>query len=293
MKPLSLVLAVLFSVTFVPGQRGYPPAITDAEELVYKTVGETELKLWKFSPEAETSKEGVPAILFFFGGGWRSGSPTQFAPHARYLAERGMAAMVVDYRVSSRHGTKAKDCVEDARDAVRFVRREAKKLGVDPDQILVGGGSAGGHIAACLGVIDEDPESKPVAMALFNPACVLAPYEGEMEVLAERSEELSERMGVPVETLSPIHHVTASAVPAVMFHGTKDPTVPHATAVLFTKAMQEVGVKCVLHSYEGEGHGFFNEGRKPAEGNEPAFPQTLVQLDEFLVELGFLEAHAE
>lgn len=100
---------------------------------------------------------------------------------------------------------------------------------------------------------------------------------------------MKERMGVEPEALSPIHHVSAGAPPCIIFHGMADDTVPYATAEVFAAEMKEAGVTCVLHGYEGEGHGFFNAGRKPAEGNEPALPQTLAQLDAFLVELGWLD----
>ena len=274
-------------------QRSYPPAIEGAEEYVYKTVGETELKLWSFRPDKDAFPGSRPAILFFFGGGWKSGSPSQFVPYAEYLAERGMTAMVVDYRVSSRHGTKAKDCVADARDALRYVRDQAELLGIDSEKVAVGGGSAGGHIAACLGTIEVEGLAKPVAMALFNPACVLAPFEDQFAALGERKEELGERMGAEIVSLSPIHHVSVNSSPAIVFHGTKDPTVPYGTAVAFTEEMKKAGVECVLQSYEGEGHGIFNPGRKVKEGSEPAFPKTLVQLDEFFVALGLLEKKGE
>ena len=85
--------------------------------------------------------------------------------------------MTADYRVSSRHGTQVVHCVADGKSAVRWIRANAKRLGVDAERIAAGGGSAGGHVAACTGVIsgldapDEDTSlsSVPNAMALFNP----------------------------------------------------------------------------------------------------------------------------
>src|SRR5689334_4313071 len=61
---------------------------------VYKTVNGTELKLYVFAPEGEAAGQKRPAIVFFFGGGWTNGSPTQFAPQSKYLASRGMVAIV-------------------------------------------------------------------------------------------------------------------------------------------------------------------------------------------------------
>ena len=289
---LTKTAAVLFAPLCAEAQsqnRDYPPAIEGAMEFVYKEASGAQLKLWAFAPKGWKVSDSRPGIVFFFGGGWKGGSPSQFVPHSEYLAGRGMVAMVADYRVSSRHGTKAKDCVDDARDALRYVRANAGKLGVDPNRIAAGGGSAGGHIAACLGVIEEDPASKPNAMALFNPACVLAPIDGMPASKLDRLEEMKDRMGAEPQSLSPAHHVTSKAPPCVIFHGKADTTVPYATAELFAEKMKENGVPCVLHGYEGEGHGFFNASRKSNAAGESAFPKTLAQLDAFLVDLGWLE----
>ena len=89
----------------------------------------------------------TPAIVFFFGGGWSQGTVTQFTPQAKHFAERGMVAILADYRVFRRHGTTALEAMADARSAVRWVRANASKLGVDPNRIVAAGGSSGGHIA--------------------------------------------------------------------------------------------------------------------------------------------------
>lgn len=294
--PLLPLLASVLLAAAVPAraQRNYPPTIEGAAEHVYKSVGEGEeaadLKLWAFYPKDDRA-EPWPAIVFFFGGGWKAGSPEQFVPHCRHLARRGMIAVAADYRVSSRHGVKAADCVEDARDAMRFLHREAGRLGIDPERIAAGGGSAGGHLAACLGTLSSgDPEVRPELMALFNPAVVLAPLDGKNPWPKDRSEELRERMGTDPEALSPAHHVSADTPPAILFHGMADTAVPYATAEAFATKMAKVGVPCELKGYEGAGHGFFNASRKH-EGDGPSpYERTLEQLDRFLVERGWLRA---
>jgi acetyl esterase/lipase len=285
---LVLSFAGCLTVT-AQGKPAYPPEIEGATAHVYKEVDGTELKLWAFRPEGWKASDARPGIVFFFGGGWRSGSPMQFVPQCERLAKRGMVAMVADYRVASRHGVKAKDCVADARDAMRFVRKNAATMGIDPKRLAAGGGSAGGHIAACLGVIGDDAESRPDAMALFNPACVLAPLDGKNFFGRNRGAGMAERMGVAPEALSPAHHVSAKAPPCVIFHGKADTTVPYVTAEAFAEKMKAAGVTCVLHGYEGEGHGFFNAGRHSKAGKASACSQTMEQLDAFLVNLGWLK----
>ena len=125
-----------------------------------------------------------PAIVFFFGGGWNAGSPNQFEEHCKYLAERGMVAVTVEYRVRSRHGVKVEQCISDARSAMRWVRGNAEKLGVDPNRFASGGGSAGGHLASMVALTDDfdEPDEDPYiratsdALVLFNPAMLLAPH---------------------------------------------------------------------------------------------------------------------
>src|SRR3954469_3053334 len=101
-----------------PKRRGfaYPPTMEGATVETYKEINGTALKLWIFQPQ-EKAAPGVkrPAIVFFFGGGWTSGSPSQFERQCRHLASRGMVAITADYRVASRQQVKPTACVADAK----------------------------------------------------------------------------------------------------------------------------------------------------------------------------------
>lgn len=271
-----------------PAGRGYPPKIDGAQVEIYKTVGDVKLNIYIFSPPG--GGEGKrPAIVFFFGGGWRAGSPAQFTEQCRYLASRGMVAMTADYRVSSRHGTKAVACVADAKSAIRWVRSNAARLGVDPQRIVAAGGSAGGHIAACTGVVsgldelseDKSISSVPNAMVLFNPALALAEIDGK-HPLGKRAGNLPQRLGIEPEKISPYHHVEAGQAPAIIFFGTNDGLLDSARS--FQKVAKEAGNRCELLTWKGLPHGFFNHGRY---GGKP-FAETLLAADKFLISLGYL-----
>ena len=272
--------------------KAYPPDLPGAKALVYKTVGDTKLNLYLYEPAGHKASDKTPAIVFFFGGGWTGGSPQQFEQQCQYLAERGLVAITADYRVASRTQVKAVSCVADAKSAIRYVRQNAAKLGVDPNRIAAGGGSAGGHLAACTGVLtgfDESTEdakisSVPNALALFNPAVVLAAVDGLPQIDAAKVSSLGDRMGVEPQKLSPYHNVHKGAPPTIIFHGQADTTVPYQTVELFAKAMEAAGNKCRLVGYEGQKHGFFNYGR---DGGE-YYQKTLDELDKFLVEQGYL-----
>ncbi len=282
-----LLLVALVAIPAL-AQNAYPPAMPEARQEVYKSVEGTDLKLWIFEPEDHQATDRRPAIVFFFGGGWRSGNPNQFYEHSKYLASRGMVAIAADYRVQSRHGVKAIKCVEDAKAAMRWVRANALSLGVDPDRIAAGGGSAGGHLAAAAATLPghDDPAGDqtispvPNALALFNPATVLAPAEDY-----EGPSGLKERIGAPPRSFSPYHHVWYGAPPTILFHGKADATVPYQTAEMFCAEMRRKGSSCRLEGYEGKTHGFFNYGR---DGGE-AYSDTVRKMDEFFVSLGWLK----
>ena len=243
------------------------------------------------NPDGHTASDRRPAIVFFFGGGWRSGTPRQFFEHSKYLASRGMVAMMADYRVASRHGAKVVDCVEDAKSAIRWVRTNASRLGIDPNRIAAGGGSAGGHLAAATGTVpglngdgeNTSVSARPNALVLFNPAVVFTPAEVS-GFPPDRLAGLIERMGGPVDSVTPYAHVSKETPPTIIFHGKADTTVPYKSVEAFTKKMKHTGVRCDLAGYDGASHGFFNYRR----GGNKAYVDTVTRADRFLASLGYL-----
>lgn len=289
------LLGLLLALGSLRAAQPYPPKFEGARVETYKTVGDVKLSLHIFEPPAGAAgvKTGRPAIVFFFGGGWTSGSPAQFEPHCRALAARGMVAITADYRVASRNQAKPVQCVADAKSALRYVRAQAARLGIDPRRIAAGGGSAGGHLAAAVATLpgfDEPGEDLniscvPDALVLFNPALVLAELPGlELSGFGTRVPE--ERMGTAPKNLSPAHHVKKGAPPTIIFHGKADTTVPYATVEAFERLMKAAGSRCELVGYEGRTHGFFNHGR----GDNADYRDTLARTDAFLVSLGWIAA---
>jgi acetyl esterase/lipase len=266
---------------------GYPPVIEGTKSETYRQVGDTELKVWVFEP-AQKSTKPLPAIVFFFGGGWTGGSPTQFEPQSRHLAARGMIAIVADYRVKTRQDAKPADCVSDAKACVRWVRANAARLGIDPERIAVGGGSAGGHLAASVATLpgldtakdDKSVSCLPNALVLFNPATVLTTFPG-LDLKGFGAGLDKEKFGCEPTEISPIHHVKKGNPPTIIFHGKADTTVPYATVEKFAEVMKAAGNRCDLIGYEGQPHSFFNKSK---------YAETLAAADDFLVSLGYLPA---
>lgn len=304
--PLAAAAAAAPAANNNKQSRAYPPKMEGARVETYREVDGVKLDLWIFEPASPHAKradainpDGAPAsadaaaakrpaIVLFFGGGWTSGSPMQFERQCRHFASRGMVAIAADYRVTSRHASRPIDSVADAKACLRWVRRNAARLGIDPDRIVAGGGSAGGHLAAATATLpgfdapgdDRSIGAAPNALVLFNPALVLASYEGvDLSKFGERVS--AERFGCEPREISPVHHVKRGAPPTLILHGRADTTVPYATAEAFAAAMTRAGNRCELVGYDDQPHGFFNG---------PRFHETLAEADRFLASLGYFPA---
>jgi len=271
---MKLVIAIAAALVFV-----IPGLGRGEETLIYKKAGERELKLYIDKPPAWKATDARPGIVFFFGGGWVGGTPTQFLKQSEYLATRGMVGIRVEYRTIP-GGDKGPPvvCCADAKSAMRYVRAHAAQLGIDPHRIAAAGGSAGGHLAAFTGLVKglDDPgddlkvSCKPDALALFNPVFNNGPGQWGHQRVGDRYQEFS-----------PAHHVTKDAPPAIVFLGDSDKLIPVSILRQFENDMKAAGVRCDAHIYPHSGHGFFNR--------DPHFTLTLLETDKFLTSLGWLK----
>ena len=280
-----ITLALLLLSVAVPATQqnnAVPETLPGADTRVYKTVGETQLRLHIYEPTERKNADKLPAIVFFFGGGWRNGTPAQFAEHCKYLSSRGMVAITAEYRVKSRHNVSPLECIADAKSALRWVRQNATKLGVDPNRIAAGGGSAGGHLAAAAATVQGFQEQSedlsisavPNALVLFNPALDVTNLPADYD------------FGPLARAASPLQQVRGKLPPTIILHGTADKTVPFEQATKFCAAMKQQGNACEVKAYEGREHDFFNFGR----GDGADFKSTLQATDDFLVALGYLKS---
>jgi acetyl esterase/lipase len=284
MKPVFLffLLSGLFFSSQLLAQNNDPlPFDTthyQLREVVYKKTPQAELKLHIYYPE-QKGGQPLPAILFFFGGGWTGGNHGHFATHSKYLASRGMIAVTADYRVKKQHGTTPIEAIQDAREALQYLATHAAELGVDSSLIAVGGGSAGGHLALCTALIDqydiEKIDYSPKALVLFNPV-----------VNTTSAGFGSQALGKDSINASPYHHVTPEMPPLLIFHGEKDTTVPLSNITELKAKLDSLRVESTLYTYPEQKHGFFNVGRQPGH---TYFLETLYRTDEFLTEHGYLE----
>ena len=256
-----------------------PAAAVTTKSFVYKKTPQTELEMVVHYPADWKATDKRPAIVFFFGGGWTNGRISQFETQAGRLAARGMVAARADYRVKSRHDVSPKECVEDAKSAVRWLRQHAAELGVDPERIAAAGGSAGGHIAACtalapgLDAADEDAQisSRPNALVLFNP---VLRFDGRPQLM--------DRIGNDAElgkAISPTLHLAKDSPPTLLMFGDADPLM--AQAKEFMAASEKLGHRAELYTAPGQPHSFFNR--------PPWLEKTTARMDEFLTSIRYLQ----
>jgi len=259
--------------------REAPAAETAPEKLyVYKTVNGRNLWIHMDYPPDWQPSDKRPVIVFFFGGGWSVGTVRHFERQAQYFASRGLVAARADYRVQTRDGVTPDKCVEDARSAVRWLRKNADRLGIDPHRLIASGGSAGGHLAACTAIpqsVDAETDdltisTVPQAMVLFNPA--LSFFHEKLISRINGNEELARK-------ISPTLHLSKSSPPALLLYGTADPL--KAQGDEYRKKAEALGVRVDEYAQEGLGHAFFNRS--------PWMEHTLIAADRFLASLGFLE----
>ncbi|MBP7141057.1 MAG: alpha/beta hydrolase fold domain-containing protein [Opitutaceae bacterium] len=260
---------------------------------VFKVADGRELKLYVSKPPGWMAADARPAIVFFHGGGFVGGNAGQFAGQCEYLASRGMVAITAEYRLLSKDRRKAPlVCNHDAKSAMRWVRSHAGELGIDPERIAAGGGSAGGHLAAFVGLVDggDDPaddrsiSTKVAALVLFNPAIAWPeklPLEGrDSAMFSDGGEEFLK--------LAPANFLSRSAPPTLILSGEKDPIVPMSYLQEFQRRMGEHGVHCETVFYKGQGHAFFN----PDRDNGRFYTATLLEVDRFLCSLGWIQGPA-
>ncbi|MGE9295824.1 MAG: alpha/beta hydrolase [Puniceicoccales bacterium] len=250
----------------------------------YKEIeGGDNLTLHIATPPGHTAADKTPVIIFFFGGGWVNGKPGQFYPYIQDLSKKGIVAISAQYRTKSSHGVTPVECVQDGKSAIRYVREHAAELGIDPDKIIAGGGSAGAHVAACS-VISDSPEdlsdnrsisARPQALVLLNPVLSTGPGYYRHGYIDQVTGDNSWR------TLSPFDSIDANFPPTQIQVGTNDNVLPVELAERFEQAMTAEGIECDLVLYDGAKHGFFN---KPEYRD-----QVVAKIEEFLRGLGYLQ----
>ena len=281
---LAIAIAPIGTFAQVPSARGSNELMMQTlnehavieRDIAYAQNSNPKQRLDIYMPKRRTA-EPLPVVIFFHGGGWLQGDKADCARIiSQFLPSGHFAAVAAGYRLTGEAQWPAQ--LHDSKAAVRWVRANAAKYGLDADHIGVWGASAGGHLALMLGVTGDRPEleghlgphtnvsSRVSAVANFLGITDLRALErpiGSADDSAGGSAE-ERLLGGPASAqkdkareASPITYVSAKSVPVLTVHGTADPVVPFDQAVRFDAALRKAGGTSYFVAVEGGGHGDF------------------------------------
>ncbi len=296
MRTLFLIIPMFLALSVSPLRAEVPlNLIVEPVREIFKETNGISLPLYVFTPAHHREGARTPALVCIHGGGWSGGNPQLFFPHCRYFAARGMVTFSIAYRLTSREGVTPGDCIEDCKSAVRYIRKNADRLGVDPDRIAILGDSAGGHLAACLGVMDsifnapgEDTGVSALgnALILYNPVVDLNSH-NLLRIVPDRP--LRGEPGLSREEIgrrvSPLQYVKPGMPPTIIMHGLDDTNVAPDQSRRFAEAMRKAGNQCELKLLPDTKHAFVIVNYTAPEEQ---VVNAIRLADEFLSGLGYL-----
>jgi pectinesterase len=257
-KHLALLLATIaISAIAAP--------IESHEDLQFAKIGERVLKLDLYR---QPTAKSVPGVVLVHGGGWAKGTKESFRRMAKHLAEAGYVTITIEYRLSGE--AQFPGAVEDCKAAVRWLRANADKYGVDPERIAGIGGSAGGHLTGMVattpgkfeGTAGNADQSSALQAAVLMGAGVdqvkrnketEKPIQNCLVFFGGTIEKYPERYAAG----SPITHISKSTPPLLFLDGEKDR--PGVRYVDMRKQLDALGVKNKLAVVPGAKHGQWNK----------------------------------
>lgn len=254
------------------GQTPLPAGVKAERNIPYVENGHPNQVLDLFLPEQPSDKP-LPLMIWIHGGAWLAGS--QANPPVLYLVAKGFAVASIQYRFSSQAIWPAQ--AYDCKAAVRFLRANAPKYNLDPDQFGVGGDSSGGHLAAFVGTSGDVIEMEgdlgntnvssrvEAVVDWFGPTDVtlMARQSGPRSLIqhdAPNSPE-SRLLGGPVQekrdvakTANPLTYIDKNDPPFLIMHGDNDQLVPLGQSLILAKALVDAGVEVTMKTIPGAGH---------------------------------------
>jgi acetyl esterase/lipase len=247
-------------------------SFTSENDVEYGRVNGKPLLLDVVRPDGKVTPPR-PAVVFVHGGGWIIGDKSGVRPRVEEVARQGFVCFNINYRLAFGAENNWPAAVEDAQRAVRWVRANAARYGVDSNRIGAIGDSAGGHIVSFLGTTDTINNSDPAlakfssraqcVVDLFGPTDLTEDYSAKVAAGLSSNDMVRQFLGgTPAQkpeaarAASPLWRVDAKSAPFLIFHGRLDVLVPPDHSERLHAALQKAGVESKLVMFENEGHGF-------------------------------------
>lgn len=245
--------------------------------IVFAEAGAHPLRLNVVRPREE-APEPRPAVIWIHGGGWREGRHTDGLEWwcCPAMAAAGFIAVSIEYRLSTEVLFPAQ--IHDVKAAIRWVRANASRFAADPDRIGLWGHSAGGHLAALVGLTGDQPEVEgrvgPTGVSSRVQAVVpaSAPTHFSLHDVAWPEDSrpyISDLLGGLeagkrdlMRLASPVSHVTPDAPPFLVIHGAADEVVPVEQGDRLVRALKDAGAAVAYERLDGADHGLF-VGERP------------------------------
>jgi len=229
------------------------------QDISYGTAGGHPLLLDVYEPEAHTDLR--PAVVLIHGGGWTSFDKSIMRAMATFLAQSGFVAFSVDYRLFHGNENLWPTQLEDVQRAVRWIRANAAKYRVDPDHIGAFGHSAGGQLAALLGMEDTRDNSDRALAKYSSRVQAVVDVSGPSDLTSHRDPDgdvfLTAFFGGDYaqrpevwQDASPVFHVSKKASPFLIVHGTQDTDVPLARSQELAGKLKQARVPVKLVTVE-------------------------------------------
>lgn len=227
------------------------PLSSVQQDVAFGTVGGHPLLLDIYQP-AEQSSALRPAVVLIHGGGWTSFDKSTMHTMGMFLARCGFVAFAVDYRLMHGNENIWPAQLDDVQRAVRWVRANAVKYGVDPDHIGAFGHSAGAQLAALLGMEDTRDNSDAALAKYSSRVQAVVEVSGPSDFTTHRDADddafLTTFFGGDYaqhskiwQDASPVFHVSKTVSPFLIMHGTQDADVPIAQSQELADKLKQAG----------------------------------------------------
>jgi len=235
--------------------------VTIEEGVVYGRGGGRDLRCDVFTPPGRPTN--APAVLLVHGGGWRQGDRSQLRGYGILLGRLGYVCVASEYRLSGEATWPAQ--IHDTKAALRWMRANAARLGVDPAKIAVSGNSAGAHLSLMVAGTPNLPEfegegghpgvdtSVAASIAFYAPTDMGAPRSGEDPVVLLMGAAATAEA---YRLASPLTHARPGFPPTLLIHGNKDELVPAAASTAMYEALVKAGAPVELHMFADQPHAF-------------------------------------
>ncbi|WP_418264828.1 alpha/beta hydrolase fold domain-containing protein [Flavobacterium faecale] len=244
----------------------FPKGYTSQIDVIYTKVGNWEGRADLYY-NANASKP-TPIVINIHGGGWNKGVKESQTGYNTFF-KAGFAVANMEYRLSQQATAPA--AVEDTRCMLIYLIQHAKELNIDPDKIVIMGGSAGGHLALMGGLLANDSRFDTNCKGIENVkvAAIIDKY-GITDVSDWSFGKLKSKSALQwlgdkvsdkkfIQSVSPIFYVNKNSPPTFIVHGDADPTVPYQQSVDLYQKFQEAGVKSQFITVPGGAHGKFEK----------------------------------